>query len=474
MNNTTTVGRRLFWSVLSLFLLFAVLFIVFQQAREKEFKIEMLNMRLQDYNIRMAEALRFTGTADSKAIDSHVAGSGIGGLRVTLTRPDGTVFYDSSSRDYTKIRNHGRRKEIRDALATGTGYDISRESHTTHGMYFYSATYMKDDGYIVRSALPYNDDLAQSLAADRHYIWFALFVVAALTAILYRFTHRLGAVITKLRIFARRADNNESLETEELAAFPAGELGEISEHIIKLYKRLQTTKEEQNVLKRQLTQNIAHELKTPAASIRGYLESITSAPEMDDATRDRFISRCYAQSIRLSKLLEDISALNRMDDAPELTATEELDVARTIRQIAGETAADMERRGMTLVTDIPATIDMTGNPGLIYSIFRNLTDNAIAYAGDGTTVRISAHDEGDRWHFTFCDNGAGVGADHLPRLFERFYRVDKGRSRQLGGTGLGLAIVKNAVAIHGGSIAAEKAEEGGLRFVFTLKKKNEP
>lgn len=474
MNNTTTVGRRLFWSVLSLFLLFAVLFIVFQQAREKEFKTEMLNLRLQDYNIRMGEALRFMGTADSKAIDRYVAGCGIGGLRVTLTRPDGTVFYDSSRKDYSGIPNHGRRKEIRDALATGTGYDISRESHTTHGMYFYSATYMKADGYIVRSALPYNDDLAQSLAADRHYIWFALFVVAALTAILYRFTHSLGAVITKLRIFARRADNNESLETEELAAFPAGELGEISEHIIKLYKRLQTTKEEQNVLKRQLTQNIAHELKTPAASIRGYLESITSAPGMDSATRDRFISRCYAQSMRLSKLLEDISALNRMDDAPELTATEELDVARTIRQIAGETATDMERRGMTLVTDIPDTMTMTGNPGLIYSIFRNLTDNALAYAGENTTVRISAHDGGDCWHFTFCDNGTGVEPEHLPRLFERFYRVDKGRSRQLGGTGLGLAIVKNAVAIHGGTITAGKAEGGGLCFVFALKKKNEP
>ena len=114
-----------------------------------------------------------------------------------------------------------------------------------------------------------------------------------------------------------------------------------------------------------------------------------------------------------------------------------------------------------------------GNQSLLYSVFRNLTDNAIAYAGEGTTITLSAKDEDRFWHFTFSDNGIGVPAEHLPRLFERFYRVDKGRSRKMGGTGLGLAIVKNAVLLHGGTISVRNVPTGGLQFDFTLKKQQE-
>ena len=117
-----------------------------------------------------------------------------------------------------------------------------------------------------------------------------------------------------------------------------------------------------------------------------------------------------------------------------------------------------------------------GSPSLIYSVFRNLTDNAIAYAGTGTTITLTAQpieniDEemkSPKWQFTFSDNGVGVPVEHLPRLFERFYRVDKGRSRKMGGTGLGLAIVKNAVLLLGGTIRVVNNFNGGLRFDFTL------
>ena len=125
---------------------------------------------------------------------------------------------------------------------------------------------------------------------------------------------------------------------------------------------------------------------------------------------------------------------------------------------------------MHFANRLPAHICVRGNMSLLYSVLRNLTDNAIAYAGVGTTITLTAHEEGEWWHFTFSDNGVGVGAEHLPRLFERFYRVDKGRSRKMGGTGLGLAIVKNAVLLHGGTITASNNPEGGLRFDFTLAK----
>ena len=292
-----------------------------------------------------------------------------------------------------------------------------------------------------------------------------------LTLVLYHFISRLGDNITKLKIFASRADNNESLDTEDLADFPDDELGEIAERIIKIYKRLQSTREEQTILKRQLTQNIAHELKTPVASIQGYLETILSNPDMDAKVKQQFMERSYAQSRRLTSLLHDISTLNRMDDAHELIEFSEVNVSNIIGDIERDTSMQLEQKHMSFVCDVRPNILIEGNYSLVYSIFRNLTDNAIAYAGEHTTISVSARETADRWVFSFCDNGVGVPAEHLPRLFERFYRVDKGRSRKMGGTGLGLAIVKNAVLLHGGTIKAHNRLSGGLCFDFSLKKR---
>ena len=469
----TTLGKRMFWSVLSLFAVFAVLFIVFQQTREKEYKIDTLNLQLQDYNVRLNDAICYMGQMDEQTLNHYVNSHRLPHLRITIINRDGQVLFDNDvkGQDYHRLSNHLNRKEIKEALLHGTGYDINRMSRSVEGDFFYSATYFPKKGYIIRSALPYTDDLTNTLKADQHYIWFALGTVLLLSLVLYRFIHRLDANITKLRIFASRADHNESLDTEDLIAFPADELGEISEHIIKIYKRLQQTKEEQKVLKRQLTQNIAHELKTPVASIQGYLETIQENPNINEETKRQFLDRCYAQTQRLTSLLRDISTLNRLDDAPELMDFEEVDIAKTVVQIEKETALQMKEHGMTFVNHLPESLVVKGNASLLYSIFRNLTDNAIAYAGDNTVITLTASEgEHHTWHFTFSDNGNGVPHQHLSRLFERFYRVDKGRSRKMGGTGLGLAIVKNAVILHGGSIVAANNADGGLRFDFTIKK----
>lgn len=467
----TALGRKTFLSILSLFIIFAVLFIVFQQEREKEYKIDMLNLRLQDYNARMQESLTYINAKDDKTIDDYVRRHSMPDLRVTMIDKQGKVYYDNERKDYVNIENHSNRKEIIDALKHGSGYDISRFSNTIKGDFFYSATYFPQQGIIIRSALPYNNDLSHSLKADQHYIWFALVTLALLVILLYRFLQRLDANITKLRIFARRADHNESLETEDLAQFPGDELGEISESIIKIYKRLQKTKEEQNILKKQLTQNIAHELKTPVASIQGYLETIIENPSINEDTKAQFLDRCYAQSKRLASLLADISTLNRLDDGSDMMEFEDVNISQIMKQIQKETALQLKEHNMKIIDNMPDNIIVSGAHGMIYSIFRNLTDNAITYAGENTTITISASQNGDNlWHFTFSDNGVGVEAKHLPRLFERFYRVDKGRSRKMGGTGLGLAIVKNAILLHGGTISASNNMAGGLRFDFTINK----
>ena len=471
-----SVGTKLYLSVLSVFLVFAVAFIVFQQTREKQYKVDTLNLKLQNYNSRMEEYLRLIPDYSEEALDAYVKSHNMPHLRVTLITPDGKVKYDSNLKKYTNVTNHASRPEVAAAIRKGVGSTVERNSKTLSGDFFYSATYFANDSLIIRTALPYTSDLSKSLQADQHYIWFALGTIMLLTIILYRFTRRLDDNIQKLRTFATRADHGESLETEDLAGFPPDELGEIAERIIKIYKRLQTTRREQDVLKRQLTQNIAHELKTPVASIQGYLETILENPNTSDAARDMFLKRCYAQSQRLTSLLQDISTLNRMDDAPEMMGNEVVNISDTVANIQKETALQLQQKHMAFVNHLPDGIVVNGNPSLLYSVFRNLTDNAIAYAGESTTITLSANpinedsEETDapKWHFTFSDNGVGVPAEHLPRLFERFYRVDKGRSRKMGGTGLGLAIVKNAVILHGGTISVKNNEGGGLCFEFTL------
>mgnify|MGYP000020376824 FL=1 len=232
-----------------------------------------------------------------------------------------------------------------------------------------------------------------------------------------------------------------------------------------------TQEEEQIRLKRQLTQNIAHELKTPVSSIQGYLETIVNNENIPREKINVFLERCYAQSNRLSRLLRDISVLTRMDEAANMIDMEKVDISVLVTNIVNEVSLELEEKHITVVNSLKKEIQMRGNYSLLYSIFRNLMDNAIAYAGNNIHIHINCFREDENfYYFSFADTGIGVSPEHLNRLFERFYRVDKGRSRKLGGTGLGLAIVKNAVIIHGGSISAKNSQGGGLEFVFTLAK----
>lgn len=228
--------------------------------------------------------------------------------------------------------------------------------------------------------------------------------------------------------------------------------------------------EKENRMRRELTQNIAHELKTPVASILGYMDTILEHPDLDEQVKNQFIVRTHVQAQRLTALLHDISTLNRMDYAADIISMEQVNVSALFADIVQETGLVVEQHEMALRNCLPEDIIVHGNPTLLYSIFRNLMDNAINYAGQGTSIEISAVEKSDCWQFTFKDNGNGISAEHLSRIFERFYRIDKGRSREIGGTGLGLSIVKNAVTLHGGGITVSSPKEGGLTFQFTLKK----
>ncbi len=245
----------------------------------------------------------------------------------------------------------------------------------------------------------------------------------------------------------------------------------IEEGKMGMYDKLRDSEEDKNRLKRQLTQNVAHELKTPVSSIQGYLETIVSSPDIDSETKDRFIQRCYAQSRRLSSLLADISTLNKLDDAPQGYEFENVNILDLLQSIQRDVSMQMEANHVTFRALVEPEVVVNGNPSLLYSIFRNLTDNSIAYGGEGVTITVQIlSEDSDFYKFSFSDNGPGVAPEHIPHLFERFYRIDKGRSRKMGGTGLGLAIVKNSVLLHRGVISVRLGAAGGLEFIFTLPK----
>lgn len=289
----------------------------------------------------------------------------------------------------------------------------------------YATIFILFEDYDRKFLMPFDE------VSDWHLLLFSLAVMAVLAFLLFR--------------YARRMDERISREQAE----------------------------KENRMRRELTQNIAHELKTPVASILGYTETILDNPAISDDMSRQFIVRTHSQAQRLTALLQDISTLNKMDYAPDLLKMERVDVSALFADIVQETALAIEARQMTLRNYLPQDIIVQGNPSLLYSIFRNLVDNAVSYAGQGSVVEVSAVEQPGHWRFTFKDNGIGIPAEHLPRIFERFYRIDKGRSRDMGGTGLGLAIVKNAVLLHGGNIAISNAEPSGLKFEFTLSKKGQ-
>ena len=263
--------------------------------------------------------------------------------------------------------------------------------------------------------------------------------------------------------------------------FADDELGDIARHIIALYGRLREASndiqrehdkamhehQEKLRIKRQLTNNINHELKTPVAAIQGYLETMTTAKDMTAEERDAFIAKCYAHCQRLTQLLNDVSTITRLEDGSSRIECESVDLHAIINEIASEVALLPDDKRMRMNIELPTPMPVMGNSTLLMSIFKNLTDNAIAYSG-GRDIFVRCTEEDKMYTISFYDNGIGVDNDHINHIFERFYRIDKGRSRKLGGTGLGLAIVKNAVLFHGGDISIANRRTGGLEFKITL------
>lgn len=223
-------------------------------------------------------------------------------------------------------------------------------------------------------------------------------------------------------------------------------------------------------LKQEMTSNIAHELKTPVSSIRGYLEILLSDKPVDDERRRYFLDRCFRQTLRLSDLIQDVSIINKLEESADLFPRAEVDASNVAVEAIGDLADKAAAASITVRNSLPP-MPLNGNHELLYCIFRNLVENTIAYAGTNINIVLETYKEStDHYFIHYYDTGKGVADEYLSRLFDRFVRIDVGRSRQNGGTGLGLSIVKHAVLFHGGEIYAKNRAEGGLEFFFSLKK----
>ena len=451
----------------------------FQYIREKQYKSEFLSAQLQLYNINLLKSIE-EGTPLEEYMAEHEPP--FEELRVSVITPNGTVIYDNML-PIDSLDNHGQRPEVADAMKKGSGYHIARQSASDGREYFYSAT--QGNRLIVRTAIPYSATLHKLLEADRTFISVMISISLLMSFLAYFATRRLGKNIERLNRFAAKAEKGESFDEGEL--FPNDELGSISNHIVQLYAQWQQTikdrdmahqaamREEQEKIriKRQLTNNINHELKTPVASIQVCLETLLSGMKLSEEKRLELIERCYTNNERLRKLLGEVSLITRMEDGSQLISKEPVVINDIIDEIAAELEIMPKEEQFLLHADFNEQVVIEGNLPLIASIFRNLTENAIAYSG-GKNIYISLV-ESNALHckIRFEDDGCGVDEKQLPRLFERFYRIDKGRSRQMGGTGLGLAIVKHAVQFHGGTITVTNRPGGGLRFDFSLQKQQQ-
>lgn len=399
------------------------------------------------------------------------------GHRFTVIAPDGRVLADSHE-DPSVMDNHATRPEI---LAAGTGVaPLLRTSRTLQQEMLYFALPMRAGGRLLghaRIAVPAVDIRAQQAelrSAVLRGALTALLIGALLAAWLARSVQRPIRHIADVVGRIARGEQTEPLQPRghgdlaELARavnHMADELGERFEHIVREQseiRRLET-------VRRDFVVNVSHELKTPLTAMRGFLEAVLDEPELDPALRERFLARARNNTDRMVAIVSDLLTLARIEAADSALRMDRLD----LREVASECHAEAE--GNAAIGDVPLQLDLPGEEVTVLgddtalaTAINNLLDNAIKYSPAGGLVRVSVGTDSDKAWVSVSDHGPGIPPDETERVFERFYRTDKNRSRELGGTGLGLSIVKNVVAAHGGRVTLDTVFGEGSTFTIRL------
>lgn len=488
MKHQLSYQWRLFLPLATILCIVFGLIIYYQYKREADYRaqifgseLEMINNRIlnaYDEDVNLRTFLNF--------IQKFFKGSVFEGVRVSVYF-DGQLQYSLGTpipidNDGLTLRGYGLDNSPTEGSERKIIAGRTVGSDEDGNCYLFSKTKSSDGRVTVRTAMPYSDNVHDAIDVDTT-VWLVI-IGCLLTTLLvtYYFTSILSRNVVLLKDFAYRATTGGRFSGED--KFPRNELGEISREIIKLYrerlKAMELIKKERKIainaieekvkITRQLTNNINHEIKTPVGIIRGYLESIIAAPEMDTATRNRFLDRMLMNVERLTDLLNDVSTMTRLENGADMIAVEKIDMHDLVYQIESDLPANNLSGNLEFSFDIPFECNVSGNYNLIQGMICGLIRNAALHSG-GTEIGLRMISENKRFYvFSFYDNGNGVSSEHIPHLFERFYRVDTGRSRKMGGTGLGLPIVKSTIISLGGTISVHNRPTGGLEFIFTLPK----
>ncbi len=408
---------RLFLYFFVVFAVFTGAVIAYQQIRERHYKRHLIEEQLGIY----------CDIAERDYHDNSLPDN----IRITVINNGGKVLYDNNVDRVDEMENHFDRPEIKEAIINGYGSDI-RVSQSV-GIPFVYYVKKTENGFI-RTALPYDVEIRSFLQAEHSFLFLALGLFVISMFFLWHIASRFGWDVMRLK-------------ADVLAQQKA---------------RMD--------LKSEMTNSIAHELRTPVSAIRGYAETLLEE-DLPENTRIAFTRRTYDAAVRLSDLLRDVALLSKLEEADHLFKKEEVSIAEIIDDVVEEFAGKMHENSVKVQSTIPKDISVAGNQTLIYSIFRNLIENSVKHAGKWITLKIELSGEDDYFYFfSVSDSGIGVEDQYIDRIFERFFRVNDGRSREDGGSGLGLSIVRHAIMYHGGTVSASNQYNSGFKVSFSLKK----
>ncbi|MEL4105503.1 ATP-binding protein [Oscillospiraceae bacterium WX1] len=260
--------------------------------------------------------------------------------------------------------------------------------------------------------------------------------------------------------------------SKKLTVESGDEIGILADTFNNMASQLKTTLEEikkSETLRREFVANVSHELRTPLTSIRSYAETLTDSPDMPAEMESDFLHVILNESDRMTKIVQDLLELSRFDAGSSSFTFEEFSLERSVLNVYDAIALEAARRGHVVQLELNGQLpDITGDRARIEQVLINILTNALKYTPDGGTITVSSGQSESSIWVSIRDTGIGIPADDIPRIFDRFYRVDKARSRESGGTGLGLSIAREIVVRHGGDITIDSAAGHGTTVTVTL------
>lgn len=391
-------------------------------------------------------------------------------LHLTVYDNNGNIIADNKE---ATIMIHDESGEILPDFEHSWG---ERDTTYLHDMIMYGSKYMvssatSKDGVIhTFAALPYKGEVGKFLSVDSM-VWVVMLGLGVLSFILaYLSSKAICSNVYALRDFAEMISTNNIPDDVESWHFSKDELGEVSKRLLLMYREKMKAEQEKILHERQIGINVSHELNTPVAIIKGYLDTILADKDISDDQKQRFISRASDNIDRLAELIDDLNTVMRLQENKMTIHLRTFDFHNLICKLYDDVRHNHRVGDMELEMNIPAGCFVVGNEGLLNNALINLIGNAVKHSG-GSRISIDWLREEDGYMvFSFSDNGVGVDDEHLDRLFDLFYRVDSGRSRKNGGSGLGLSLVNRIFIAMNGDITARNAETGGLEFIFRLPK----